>query len=65
VNSGQAVRLKVVGHFRLEFLAADAVAQGDGDGTLGVAVANNVFLRARTISRGVSSSNKGTACAGR
>ncbi len=34
----------LLGHLRLQFLAADAVAQGDGDGALGVGLADDVFV---------------------
>ena len=34
----------LVGHLRLQLLAADAVAQRDGDGALGVGLADDVFV---------------------
>ena len=37
-------RHHLLGHFRLELLAADAIAQRDGDGALGVGLADDVFI---------------------
>ena len=38
------LRHHLIGHFRFELLAADAVAQRDGDGALGVGLADDVFI---------------------
>ena len=34
----------LIGHLRLQLLAADAVAESDGDGALGVGLADDVFV---------------------
>ena len=38
------LRHHILGHFGLELLAADAIAQRDGDGALGVGLADDVLV---------------------
>ena len=58
------LRHHLFGHLRVEFLAADAVAQRDGDGALGVRLPDDVlvqladdFARSQFVERGRSSSD--------
>ena len=53
------LRHHLFGHLGLELLAADAVAERDGDGAFGVGLADDVLVEFATISRGVSSSSSG------
>ena len=41
------LRHDLFGHFGIELLAADAVAQRDGDGALGVGLADDMFIQFR------------------
>jgi hypothetical protein len=51
----------LVGHLRRQFLAADAVAQRDGYGALGVGLPHHVLVQLAHDSRGVSSSRMGSS----